>query len=117
MADGVQRGGVVVVPAKAWEIQEYARDARCRVAVFSTQDDVTRRDKKVARAAAWVCDGHIVVEQGGELVDAGPVAGDTSESPVSAAAQVAAALAVLTLEEIEPGHFVRDSSPAAVPAP
>ncbi len=115
MADGVQRGGVVVVPAKAYEIQEYARDARCHVAVFSTRDDVTRRDKKVARAAAWVADGHIVVERGGELVDAGPVAGDTSASPASAAAQVAAALAVHTLEEIEPGYFTRDSSPTAAP--
>jgi Cyanophycin synthase-like N-terminal domain len=109
LADGVRRGGVMIVPAKAWEIQDYARDARCRVAIFSTRDDVTRRDKRVARAAAWVEDGRIVIEGDDGVVDAGPVADDTSGSSTSVAAQVAGALAVFTLEEIAPDRVTRDA--------
>src|SRR5690606_23545550 len=39
VADAVRGDGVVVVPAKEWEIQGMVRDARCRVAVFSDADD------------------------------------------------------------------------------
>jgi cyanophycin synthetase len=92
VADGVRRGGLVIAPAKEWEVQDYARDAHCRVAVFSTRDDVTPRDRKVARAAAWVADGHVVVEELGTRTDAGPLLPE-----VPAAAQVAATLAEFAL--------------------
>jgi len=94
VADGVRRGGVVVVPAKEWEVQDYARDARCRVAVFSTADDVTARDKKVAGAAAWVVDGRIVIEHEGAPRDAGPL-----DPAIPPAAQVAATLAAAVSAE------------------
>ena len=99
VADGVRRDGIVICPAKEWEVQEMAREARCRVAVFSTADDVTVRDRKVARAAAFVRDGRIVIEHLGDLIDDGPLLGDAP-----AAAQVAAALGAFSLEEIAPAH-------------
>jgi hypothetical protein len=71
-----------------------ARDAGCRVAVFSTDDDVYGRDVRVAHAVAQVRGGRILVERGGELHDAGAVEGDAG-----VAAQVAAALAAHLLEE------------------
>jgi hypothetical protein len=95
VADAVERGGHVIAPAKEWEIQDYARDARCRVAVFSTADDITARDKKVARAAAWVAGGRILVEQFEQTMDAGPLRPD-----VPAASQVAATLAAYTLDAV-----------------
>jgi cyanophycin synthetase len=88
LADAVRTGGMVICPAKEWEIQDYARDEECRVAVFATDDDVTRRDLKVASASGLVRDGRIWVEHFGDPKDAGPVSPDL---PV--AAQVAAALA------------------------
>ncbi len=99
VADGVRRDGIVICPAKEWEVQEMAREAKCRVAVFSTGDDVTVRDRKLARAAAFVRDGRIMLEHLGDLTDGGPL---TEDSP--AAAQVAAALAAFSLEEIAPAH-------------
>jgi cyanophycin synthase-like protein len=93
VADAVEEGGIVVAPAKAWDVQDRARDAGRRVAVFATDADITSRDKKVAGAAAWVADGRIIVEHGDTLTDRGPLADDT---PV--AAQVAAALCASTLE-------------------
>lgn len=98
-ADAVRENGIVVCPAKEWEIQELARDAGCRVAVFSADDDVTERDARVAHAVAFVRDGRIVMEMGGAPEDAGPVTGDASP-----AAQVAAALAVRSLEEPRPAE-------------
>ena len=99
VADGVRRDGIVICPAREWEVQDMARDARCRVAVFSTADDVTVRDRKVARAAAFVRDGRIVIEHLGDLTDGGPLLEDAP-----AAAQVAAALGAFSLEEIAPAH-------------
>ena len=96
VADGVGRNGIVIVPAKEWEVQEMARDAGCRVAIFSTQDDVTRRDKKVARAAAWVDRAdRIRIEHLDDCVDAGPLDRDQPAS-----AQVAAALAIYSLDAL-----------------
>ena len=96
VADGVSRNGVVVVPAKEWEVQEMARDAGCRVAIYSTRDDVTRRDKKVAGAVAWVDeDDHVRIEHRDDAIDAGPLA-----PGLPAAAQVAAALAVYSLDAL-----------------
>jgi len=95
-ADAVERGGVVVCPAKEWEIQDIAREAGCRVAVFSTADDVTGRDSRVAHAVALVRGGRIVMELAGSTEDGGEL--DAEASP---AAQVAAALAVRLLRELE----------------
>ena len=51
---------MVICPAKAWEIQDYARESGCRIAVFATDDDVTARDSRRARAVGRVRDGRIV---------------------------------------------------------
>jgi cyanophycin synthetase len=86
--------GVMVIPAKEWEVQDLARDAGCRVAVFATDADVTSRDKKVARAAAWVENGRVVLEHLGETADGGALRDDAPLAP-----QVAAALALFTMDE------------------
>jgi hypothetical protein len=93
--DAVRRGGVVICPAKEWEVQDYAREERCRVAVFAPDGDVTARDKKVAHSAAWVDGGRIVLECCGQTVDGGALRADAP-----AAAQVAGALAVFTLDQL-----------------
>jgi hypothetical protein len=97
VADAVPVGGVVIAPAKAWDVQDRARDAGCRVAVFAADASMTPKDKKVARAAAWADGGRILIEHGDDTVDGGLVHG---EAPV--AAQVSAALAAFTLEELGP---------------
>jgi cyanophycin synthetase len=99
LADAVRRRGVVIAPAKAWEVQDYARDRGCRVAIFATDDDITVRDKKVASAVGWVADGRICLEHAGEVTDGGPLDGD-----VLAAPQVAAALAAFTTRELHRLH-------------
>jgi hypothetical protein len=108
VADAVVRNGIVVCPAKEWEVQDRVRDARCRVAVFSTRDDVTRRDTRVAHAFAFVRDGRIVFECCGTATDAGALDPD-----VPADAQVAAALAVHALNELQPDSAPTDATPAA----
>lgn len=97
LADAVPRGGVVVAPAREWEVQDRARDAGCRVAVFATDDRVSRRDTKVASAVALVRGGRIVLERAGEERDAGPVVADLPAAP-----QVAAALAAAMLDDLAP---------------
>ena len=97
VADCVVRDGVVIVPAKEWELQDYARDRDCRVAIFATDDDVTRKDKKVARALALVRDGRIVLESFDRSADGGEI-----RHGIPLAAQVAAALAMFTIEERAP---------------
>jgi len=94
VADAVNRGGVVVAPAKAWDVQDRARDAGCRVAVFAPDANITSRDKKVAGTAAWVSGGRILVEDGGDVVDRGPVRDDAP-----AVVQVAASLCAFALAE------------------
>lgn len=110
VADGVRRGGIVICPAKEWEIQEMAREADCRVAIFSAGDDITPRDRKVARASASVRNGHIVIEQLGDLVGS-----ERLDRGVPVEAQVAASLAAYSLEEI--GAAVGESllSPPVAP--
>ncbi|HEX2780137.1 MAG TPA: hypothetical protein VHM30_11595 [Gemmatimonadaceae bacterium] len=88
VADVVRRRGMVIVPAKAWEVQDRARDEGCRVAVFATDDDLTRRDQKVAIAAALVERGRILLDLGERTEDVGPLREDAP-----ATSQVAAALA------------------------
>lgn len=87
VADAVRWGGIVACPAKEWEIQDYAREQDCRVAIFAADDDITWRDQRVAMATARVLEGRIIIDHEGEQHDAG-VLGDA----VAPAAQVAAAL-------------------------
>lgn len=94
VCDAVVRQGLVICPAKAWEVQDRARDEECQVAIFATDDDVTRRDQKVARAVALVERGRIRLDTDCEACDAGPVRDDV---PVNA--QVAAALAARLWQE------------------
>jgi hypothetical protein len=97
LADVVVDGGLVIAPADAWDVQDRARDAGCRVAVFAPDASITARDKKVATAAAWVEDGTIVIEHGDALVDGGGLIPD-----VPPVAQVAAALCTFGLDELRP---------------
>ena len=97
LADAVIDGGVVIAPATAWDVQDRARDAGCRVAVFAADATITARDKKVAAAAAWVEDGTIVIEHGDALVDGGGLIPD-----VPPVAQVAAALCTFGIDELRP---------------
>jgi hypothetical protein len=97
VADAVDRGGFVIVPAKQWEVQDKVREEGCRVAIFAPDSNVTRRDRKVARLVAMVADGRIRVENRGSHDDLGPVRDD---APV--AAQVAGALAAYILNELQP---------------
>jgi hypothetical protein len=97
VADAVIDDGIVIVPAKEWELQDYARDRDCRVAIFAADDDITRRDRKVARALALVRDGRIVLESFDRTADGGELRDD-----VPVVAQVAAALAIFTIDEFEP---------------
>ncbi|HEX2093365.1 MAG TPA: hypothetical protein VHG28_13250 [Longimicrobiaceae bacterium] len=106
VTDAVPRDGIVVVPAKEWEVQDLARDAGCRVAIFATDDDVTPRDARVAHAVGMVREGRIVFECSGSTSDGGPLRPD-----VPAAPQVAAALAMLALEELQP-ELIRDHAEA-----
>jgi cyanophycin synthetase len=108
VADAVPEGGIVIVPAKEWEIQDRVRDAGCRVAIFATDDNVTRKDKKVARASATVEGRRIVIEQFDSCIEAGWI---RENAPV--AAQVAATLAAFTLNELRPAESVSvGASPA-----
>ncbi|HJP85379.1 MAG TPA: hypothetical protein VJ852_05285 [Gemmatimonadaceae bacterium] len=104
LADAVPEDGVVIVPAKNWEVQDLVRDAGCRVAIFATDDYVTSRDKKVARACATVEGRRIMIEQFDSVVEAGWLRDDAP-----AAAQVAAALAAFTMNEFEPVAAQRDA--------
>ena len=97
VADAVDRGGMVIVPAKEWEVQDKVREAGCRVAIFALDSNVTRRDRKVARAVAMVVDGRITIESRSDRSDHGAIRDD---APV--AAQVAGALAAFTLNELHP---------------
>jgi cyanophycin synthase-like protein len=97
VADAVPEDGIVIVPAKEWEIQDMVRDAGCRVAIFATGDDVTSKDKKVARASATVEGRRIMIEQFDTSVEAGWL---HDKAPVDA--QVAAMLAAYTLTELHP---------------
>ncbi len=97
VGDAVNPGGFVVAPARAWDVQDRVRDAGCRVAVFAADDRVSAKDKKVAGAAAWVCDGRIVIEHADGLLEGEPLREDTP-----AAAQVAAALCAFGLAELDP---------------
>ncbi len=103
VADGVKRKGVVVVPAKEWEIQEMVRDADCRLAIFSTGNNITRRDKKLARTSVWVDDRRIVIEHLGDRIEGGWLQDGIDET-----AQVAAVTAVFSLKELQAATTARE---------
>jgi hypothetical protein len=94
VADAVRRDGVVICPAKEWEVQDYVREQDCRVAIFATDDDITRRDQRSAMAVGRVRDNHIILERCGDPSDEGELQPD-----VPAAAQVAAALAEYVMRD------------------
>jgi cyanophycin synthetase len=104
VADEVRRDGFVVCPAKAWDVQDRARDELCLVGIFATDDDVTLRDQKLARAVALVERGRILLDTD-ERTDAGPLRGD-----IPATAQVAAALAAQLWQESQARRASRTSS-------
>jgi hypothetical protein len=108
VADAVPDGGIVIVPAKEWDLQDRVRDAGCRVAIFATNNDVTRKDKKVARASATVEGRRIVIEQFDAVLEAGWL---HDNAPIDA--QVAAALAAFTLNELQPAGSVRADGQSA----
>lgn len=104
LADAVPEGGIVIVPAKNWEIQDLVRDADCRVAIFATDGDVTSKDKKVAHAVAMVDGRRIIIEEFDKSIEAGWL---HDKAPIDA--QVAATLAAFTLNELQPAGY-RSSS-------
>lgn len=104
VADAVPEHGVVIVPAKEWEIQDMVRDAGCRVSIFATDDNVTTKDKKVARACATVDGRRIMIEQFDSVVEGGWL---HDKAPIDA--QVAATLAAFTLAEIYSKPDPKDS--------
>ena len=97
VADAVPRNGIVIVPAKEWEIQDKVRESGSLVAIFAPDSNVTRRDRKVARAVALVVNNRIVIDARGERTDHGAL---RTDAPVTA--QVAGALAAFTLNELQP---------------
>ena len=73
LADAVPPGGLVVAPATAWDVQDYARDAGCRVAIFSADEPPTRRDRKVAGLVGWTERGRLLCETPAGIADHGPL--------------------------------------------
>jgi len=94
LIDGVPRGGFLVCPASEPDLIEDAREAGCRVAVFSSEDSIDDSALEVATAVARVRDGAIWVEHCGDAEPAGPLRDDQP-----ATAQVAAALAAYVLRD------------------
>jgi hypothetical protein len=91
LCDAVERDGLVICPAKAWEIQDYARENGARIAVFATDRRISSRDSRDARAIAWVRDNRILIEGCGDDENFGEL-----DPNLPAVAQVAAALAAAT---------------------
>jgi cyanophycin synthetase len=111
LADAVPERGIVIVPAKEWDIQDHVRDAGCRVAIFATDDDVTRKDKKVARLSATVEGRRIVIDTFDSCIEAGWV---HDNAPLEA--QVAATLAAFALNELQPGAATQSEELQSVTA-
>ena len=94
IADAVDPDGFLICPAKEWEIQDYARDEGCRVAVFAETDDVSPKDLRAASAVALVRNGRIVLEHCRDPEDGGALNPD-----IPIAAQVAAVLSAYVARE------------------
>ncbi len=97
VADAVKEGGIVVAPAKLWDVQDYARSLGCGVAVFSGANDITRRDRKVARSAAWVDGGDLIIEHFGRRV-----VQERVRDGMPPAIQAAAALSAFSARSLAP---------------
>ena len=95
LVDALPRHGVLIAPAKAWDLQDRARDDGNRVAVFGLDGPLSRKDKKVARTSAFIEDRKIVIEHLDTIVDGGWL-----HDKAAAEAQVAAALAAFTLNDM-----------------
>lgn len=93
LVDGLRDGGLLIAPAKCWALQDAARQQGCRVAVFSGANDVTSKDRKVARSAAWVDGDQIVLEHRGRRARTLPL-----RDGISPAVQAAAALFEFAIE-------------------
>lgn len=88
LADAVARDGLVVCPARAWEVQDHVREAGCRLAVFAPDGRVSRRDAKYARAVAVVENGHVHLDlddEPGEPIPVDPALPLTSQAAVALA--------------------------------
>jgi DNA-binding transcriptional MocR family regulator len=94
LVDGLARWATLIAPAREWAVQDHARDEGCRVDVFSGADDVPAKDRKIARSAAWVAEGHVVVEHRGRIVSR-----EALRAGVAHEVQEAAVLAQRALEE------------------
>jgi hypothetical protein len=94
LIDGVPRHGFIVCPADELELQEEAREAGCRVAVFATGDEIGADALEIATAFGRVRDGSIWVEHCGDAECVRPLDPD-QPAPV----QVAAALAAFVLRD------------------
>jgi cyanophycin synthetase len=92
LADAVGSDGVVICPAREWEIRDYARERGARVAIFAVDGVVTARDARVAMAVARVHKGRIVLERDGDGMDDGALDADREAVP-----QVVAALGAFVL--------------------
>jgi hypothetical protein len=102
--DALPPQGVVIAPAAAWALQDAARRQGCSVGVFSGADDVTRRDRRVARSAAWVRGEDVLVEHHGRIVMT-----EKRQVDVDPAVQAAALLAQFTMEQ---GHTAASPVPS-----
>ena len=94
LIDGVPRGGFLVCPVSEPELQQEAREAGCRVAVFTSDNEIGETALELATAVARVRNGGIWVEHCGDAERAGPL---RSDQPASS--QVAAALAAYVLRD------------------
>jgi hypothetical protein len=94
LIDGVRRHGFIVCPADELELQEEAREAGCRVAIFATDDAIGADALEIATAFGRVRDGSIWVEHCGDAECVRPL-----DPGQPAPAQVAAALAAFVLRD------------------
>ena len=93
LIDAVPRGGFVVCPATEIELQEEARRADCRVAVFATDErEIATEALEIASAVGRLRDGGIWVEHCDDRECARPLRAGEPVAP-----QVAAALAAYVL--------------------
>jgi hypothetical protein len=98
LMDALPRGGMVIVPAGARELQDEAKEADCRVAVFTTQPDPSERECRFARLVARLEGERVAIDS----VD-GTVDGGTVDMKAALAPQVAAALAAFCLKAASEG--------------
>ena len=93
LIDAVPRGGFVVCPATELELQEEARRAECRVAVFAADErEIGAQALEMASAVGRLRDGGVWVEHCGDGECARPL-----RPGVPVAPQIAAALAAYVL--------------------